>query len=133
MFRKKKSTSKCLDNSEEAENNEVDCFLCQEKLIVKSCEYSKHLEKQHGVFFGVKEIIKAGDKYQNCLPYQEPVHETGEGEPKIVRTDADTVKEMVEMKFLKRKEKVVQCPECGHILGLRITALTNILNPINSQ
>ena len=79
MFRKKK-VHECLDNNEEAENNEVDCFLCQEKLIVKSCEYSKHLEKQHRVIFGVKEIMKAGEKY--ILPDEEPDHETEEAEPR---------------------------------------------------
>ena len=51
---------------------DVVCFLCQKKLIVKSREYSKHLEKQHGVIFGVKEILKAGDNY--FLPNEEPDH-----------------------------------------------------------
>ena len=58
MFRKKKSTRNCLDNSEEKANNEVDCFLCQG--VVRRCEYNEHLEHQHGVIFGVKEITKAG-------------------------------------------------------------------------
>ena len=58
MFRKKKSTPNYLDNSEEADNNEVDCFLCQE--VLRTCEYNKHLEKLHGVLFGVKEITRAG-------------------------------------------------------------------------
>ena len=53
MFKKRKM-AECLDNNEEAEMNEVDCFLCQE--IIKSCEYDKHLEKVHGVMFGIKEI-----------------------------------------------------------------------------
>ena len=92
MFRKKK-IPEGLDNNEEAENNVVDCFLCQEKLIVKSCEYSKHLEKQHGVIFGVKEILKAGDKY--FLPNEEPDHETMEAEQEV-NTDSDTVNELVE-------------------------------------
>ena len=104
MFRKKKSTSEFLNTREEEENNEVDCFLCQEKLM-KSCKYSKHLKNQHGVIFGVKKIRKAGDKYQNFLLNEEPDHETREAEPEIVRTDADTVKELVEMKYLTKKRK----------------------------
>ena len=83
MFRKKKIPSECMDN-EEAENNEVNCFLCQQ--ILKSCEHNKHLEKQHGVIFGAKEIMKAGEKSQSS-----PINEE---QPKI-RTDADTVKELV--------------------------------------
>ena len=102
MFRNKKMPE-CLDNNEEAENIE-ECFLCQE--IVKVCEYSKHLEKQHGVIFGVKEIKKAGEKYQKCPSNEEPDHETGEVEPEIVRTDADTVREMVEMKYLSNKKRI---------------------------
>ena len=102
MLRRKR-TPEFLDNSEEAENNKVDCFLCKEKLIVKSCEYSKHMEKQHGVIFGVKEILKTGEKYQN----EESDPETEETEPEIVRTDADTVKEMVEMKYLTKKRKII--------------------------
>ena len=31
---------------------------------------------------------------------EEPDHETEEAEPEVIRTDADTVKELVEMKFL---------------------------------
>ena len=105
MFRKKKMPE-CLDNNEEAENNVVDCFLCQEKLIVKSCEYSKHLEKQHGAIFGVKEIMKAEEKYQSILPNEEPDREIEEAETKIIRTDADTVKELVEIKYLTNKRKI---------------------------
>ena len=102
MIRKKKIPD---DNNEEAEMNEVvSCFLCRE--IVKSSEYSKHLEKQHGVIFGVKEIIKAGEKGENSPQNEEPDHETGEAEPEIVWTDADTVKELVEMKYLTRKRKI---------------------------
>ena len=94
MFRKKKI--QCLES-----NEEVDCFLCQE--IVEVCEYNEHLEKQHGVIFGVKEIMNAGEKYQKCPSNKEPDPETGEVEPEIVRTDADTVKELVEMKYLTKK------------------------------
>ena len=101
----KKKMPECLDNNEEEENNEVGCFLCQEKLNVKSCEYSEHLEKQHGVIFGVKEIMKEGDKYQSIPPSEETGHETGKAEPTLCRTDADTVKEMVEMKYLTKKSK----------------------------
>ena len=70
----------CMDNNEKAEIKEVDCFLCQ--LIVKSCEYRKHLEKQHGVIFGVKEIMKAGEKY--ILPNEEPNPEAEEAEPEVI-------------------------------------------------
>ena len=96
MFRKKKI--QCLES-----NEEVDCFLCQE--IVEDCEYNEHLEKQHGVIFGVKEIKNAGEKYQKCPSNKEPDPETGEAEPEIVRTDADTVKELVEMKYLSNNMK----------------------------
>ena len=98
MFRKKKMYDR-LDN-----NDEVDCFLCQE--FVKSCEYDKHLEKLHGVIFGVKEIRKAGEKRQCFPPVEEPGHETAETEMKETRTDADTVKELVEMKYLTKKRKI---------------------------
>ena len=92
IFRKKKKPV-CLDNNVEAEINEVDCFLCQE--VLKSCEFDEHLEKLHGVIFGLKEIKKAGQKCQS-LPPEEPDHETaGETAPKISRTDADTVKELL--------------------------------------
>ena len=100
MFRKKKMPEECLNT--EAENDDIDCFLCQE--IVKSCEYNKHLEKQHGVIFGLKEIIKAGEKSQSSRLNEEP--KTVEAEPKIIRTDADTVKEMVEMKYLSNKKRI---------------------------
>ena len=102
MFRKKRIH--CLENNEEAEINEVDCFLCQE--IVKVCVYNKHLEKQHGVIFGVKEIKKAGEKYQKCPSNKEPNHETEGVEPEIVRTDADTVKKLVEVKYLSNKKRI---------------------------
>ena len=101
MFRKRKMPE-CLDNNEEAEINEVDCFLCQE--VLKSCEYDEHLEKLHGVIFGLKEIKKARGKCQS-LPPEEPDNETGETEPQINRTDADTVKELVNMRYLSNKKK----------------------------
>ena len=107
-FWRKKRTPECLDNIAEAEINEVDCFLCQEKLIVKSCEYDKHLEKQHGVIFGLKEIKKAGEQKQDEIvtPKKETNHENGEAEPAIIGTDADTVKDLVEMKYLPKKKKI---------------------------
>ena len=100
-------TAGCLDDNAGAENNEVDCFLCQEKLIVKSSEYDKHLEKQHKVMFGVKEIKKAGEKDETVsqvLPKEE--HHDDEAEPLIIGTDAETVKEIVEMKFLPKRKKI---------------------------
>ena len=104
LFRKN-TIPECLDN-EEAENIEVDCFLCKEKLNVKSLGYEKHLEKQHGVIFSVKEIMKAGEKYQSFQPNEETDHKTGEAEPKTNRTVAETVTELVEMKYLSKKRKI---------------------------
>ena len=106
MFWRKKRTPECLDNIAEALINEVDCFLCQEKLIVKSCEYDQHLEKQHGVIFGLKELRKAGIMKQSAPLNAEPDIENEEFEPEIVGTDADTVKELVEMKYLPKKRKI---------------------------
>ena len=63
LFRWKKRTSDCLDNNKEAENSELSCYLCQN--IVNSCEYNKHLEKQHGVIFGGEEIKKITEKFQS--------------------------------------------------------------------
>ena len=78
----------------------MDCFLCQEQL--NSCEYDKHLEKKHGVIFGVKDIKKAGESNK------EPNHENEAAEPELSRTDADTVTvmELVEMKYLPKKRKM---------------------------
>ena len=105
MFWRKKRTPECLDNIAEALINEVDCFLCQEKLIVKSCEYDKHLENQHGVIFGLKEIMKAGERDKIVVPNEELKNQNEEAEPEIFGTNADTVKELVEMKYLPRKRK----------------------------
>ena len=58
IFKRKKRTPESLDNMR-GETNGVDCFLCQEQL--NSCDYDKHLEKKHGVIFGVKDIKKAGE------------------------------------------------------------------------
>ena len=41
----------------------------------------------------------------NFPPNEEANHENEETESEKIRTDADIVKELVEMKFLKRKEK----------------------------
>ena len=38
--------------------------------------------------------------------HQEPYYENEETEPKLVRTDADTVKELVEMKFLTQRRNI---------------------------
>ena len=100
IFCRNKRTPECLHNNTKAETNEVDCFLCQE--IVKSCEYDKHLEKQHEVKFGLKEIKKAGEKNE-IVPKEEPNNSNEEAERDINKTDADTVKELVEMKHLSKK------------------------------
>ena len=105
-FWRKKRTHECLDNMAEAEISEVDCFLCQEKLIVKSCEYNKHLENQHGVIFGLKEIKKAGERDKIVVPNEELKNQNEEAEPEIFGIDADTVKELVEMKYLPKKKKI---------------------------
>ena len=105
-FWRKKRTHECLDNMAEAEISEVDCFLCQEKLIVKSCEYDKHLENQHGAIFGLKEIKKAGERDKIVVPNEELKNQNEEAEPEIFGTDADTVKELVEMKYLPKKKKI---------------------------
>ena len=39
--------------------------------------------------------------------HQEPTYESEEAEPKIVRTDADIVKELVEMKFLTQNRIIL--------------------------
>ena len=82
----------------------VDCFLCQKQL--KSFGYSEHLEKQHRVIFGVKDIKKASKKYESVpsTSNTEPGHENEEAEPDTIRSDADTVKELIEMKYLPKKK-----------------------------
>ena len=70
---------------------------------MKSLEYKRHLEKHHGVIFGMKEIMKEGEKNQSFPPNEEPDQETRQPEPKTFRTDADIVKEMVEMKYLSKR------------------------------
>ena len=97
-------TPQCLDNNAEAETNELDCYLCQE--IVENCEYDTHLEKLHRVLFGLKEIKKAGEKDESVPPNEEPDHENEETELEVILTDADTVKELVEMKYLQKKRKI---------------------------
>ena len=105
IFWEIKSTAECLDNN--AEVDELDCFLCQEQL--KSCKYDMHLEKKHGVIFGVKDIKKAGNKYESVPLKKDPDNEKEKPKPeiqKITRTDADTVKNLVEMKFMPKKKKM---------------------------
>ena len=51
IFRKQK-TGKTV-----AETGRVNCFICHEE--IEGCEYSIHLETQHRVMFGVKEIINS--------------------------------------------------------------------------
>ena len=106
LSRLNKRTPECLDNNTEAEINVVDCFLCQEQLIEKSCEYDKHLEKQHGVIFGAKEIKKAGGKVESVPISEEYNNEIDPVEQTVNVTDADTVKELVEMKYLPKKRKI---------------------------
>ena len=64
--------------------------------------FPKHLEKKHGVIFGLRDIMKAGES--NNVPD----HENEEAQLNLARTrtDADTVKELVEMKFLPKKRKM---------------------------
>ena len=100
IFWRKKRTYDSLDNNGEV--NEVDCFLCQKQL--KSFGYSEHLEKQHRVIFGVKDIKKSSKEYESVPSKTEPDHE--EAEPEIIRSDADTVKELIEIKYLPKKRKI---------------------------
>ena len=108
IFRIKKRTLECFDNAAEAEMNDIDCFLCQEKLIVKSSEYDEHLEKQHGVIFGLKEIKKAGKKHENIKSKDKTnINENEEAaDLEINGKDADLVKELVEIKYLPKKRKI---------------------------
>ena len=57
IFRKQKT------GKTEAETDEVFCFLCQE--VIKGCEYNIHLETQHRVLFGVKEIMNSSEKVED--------------------------------------------------------------------
>ena len=105
IFLEKNRTPECLDNNVNVD--EVDCFLCQDQL--KSFKYDKHLEKQHGIIFGVKDIKKAGNKYESVPLNKDPDNEKEKPEPeapKTTRTDADTVKNLVEMKFMPKKKKI---------------------------
>ena len=58
----------------------------------------------------MKDIKKAGKMkmYESVPPYTEPDLENEEAEPEIetIRTDADTVKELIEMKFFPKKRKI---------------------------
>ena len=54
----------------------------------------------------MKDIKKAGKKYMSVQPNTEPDPENEEAEPDTIRTDADTVKELIEMKFFPKKRKI---------------------------
>ena len=101
IFHREKRTPECLDNNAEVDG--VDCFLCQKQL--KSCEYNVHLEKQHGVIFGVKDIKGASKKYESVPVTEMPDH-NNEEDLEISRTDAVIVKELVEKKFSTKKRKI---------------------------
>ena len=68
--------------------------MCQDKLIANSHEYEKHLEKNHGVMFGLNEIKKAGKKDEVFPPKEEPKTENEEAEQEMIWI------ELVEMKYL---------------------------------
>ena len=104
IFRMKKKTPQCFDNNAEAETNELDCFLCQK--IVDDCEHDMHLEKHHRVLFSLKEIKKASKKDESVALHGNPDHQNEETELEVIRTDAVTVKELVEMKYLPKKKKI---------------------------
>ena len=99
-------TTDCLDNNEEALHSNVICFLCQEKLICVE-DYNNHLEIQHKLIFGVKEVRELIERYDgtfSCIDEQS--HENEEVKPEIKQTDADTIKDIVEMKYLSKKRKI---------------------------
>ena len=101
--------SGCLSNDAEAETNEVHCYLCQEQM--KGCGYRRHLRNQHGVLFGMKEIMKSGGEitnkiYNNSSSAEEPRLRGENEEVEIFKTDADTVSEIVEMKYFHKKRKI---------------------------
>lgn len=77
ILHRKRRSHECLDNNAEAEKE--DCFLCQKQL--ESCEYNNHLEKQHRVIFGVKDIKKAGKKDESDPINKEPDYKNEEAEP----------------------------------------------------
>ena len=99
IFKKKERRSECLDN-----NKDIDCFLCQEKLIMIGWEYENHLVSQHKAIFGLRDIKKLGEK-TNFLSNKETNEiETEKDKSDIFRTDADIVKELVEIKYLQKKK-----------------------------
>ena len=56
----------------------------------------------------MKDIKKASKKYESVpsTSNTEPGHEIEEAEPDTTRSDADTVKELIEMKYLPKKSKI---------------------------
>ena len=89
IFKRKKGSYDCLEN-EHNDFNEVCCFLCQEKLIFKSLEeFNNHIENQHRVSFGVKEIKKSGEKYFHH-PNKKHLTENTE----IIGIDEDSMEEL---------------------------------------
>ena len=73
---------------------------------MKNCEYDQHLENQHRVIFGFKEIKNARQK-DDCVPSkEEPNNGNDDTDPEIIGTDSDTVKELVVMKYLPKKQKI---------------------------
>ena len=107
VMKRKDIISGCLNNDAEAETNEVNCYLCHEQM--KGCEFSRHLRNQHGVIFGVKEIMKSGgeiNNYNNLRSDEEPRHGRKNEEVEILKTDADSVREIVEMKYFQKKRKI---------------------------
>ena len=66
----------------------------------KRCESNNHAEKQHEVIFGLNDIKNGGKSNKK------PNHGNEEADLEITRKDADTVKELVEMKFLPKKRKL---------------------------
>ena len=72
----------------------------QHHRYVKCCGYNNHTERRHEAVFCVKDIKNASKSNKD------PIQRHEEIEPEITRTDADTVKELVEMKFLPKKRKI---------------------------
>ena len=63
------------------------------------------ISKHHGVILGEKELKKSGE--ENFSTNEDPAIEKKEveHEQEYIFTDADTVKELVEMKYLPQKRK----------------------------
>ena len=56
----------------------------------------------------MKNIKKASKKYESVpsTSNTEPGHENEEAEPETIRSDADTVKKLIEMKYLPKKSNI---------------------------